>query len=175
MSADPITESAWRPATDRRAGRRASASYPRIVLLSRRARLPGALSELERRLVDGERRAATLSRVRVQVTDDTVAVLLARWEKILGLMGDIRVPLADIGDVRFVEKPIREAMGSGIKAGLRLPGTYYVARTIHLDRAFVVKRGLPGLAFAVRNQGPLESVLVSTADAKELARKMRKA
>jgi hypothetical protein len=108
------------------------------------------------------------------VTDESVEVLLARWEKILGLMGDIRVPLADVVDVRFVEKPIREAMGSGIKAGLRLPGIYYVARTIHLDRAFAVKRGLPGLAFAVRNQGPLESVLVSTADAKGLAQRLRK-
>jgi hypothetical protein len=117
---------------------------------------------------------ARLSRVRVRVTDDSVEVLLARWEKILGLMKDIRVPRADVGDVRFVEKPIGEAMGSGIKAGLRIPGAYYVARTIRLDRAFAVKRGLPGLAFSVRNHAPLESVLVSTPDAKELARRLRK-
>jgi hypothetical protein len=112
--------------------------------------------------------------VRVRVTDDSIEVLLARWEKILGLMRDIRVPLADVSDVRFVEKPIGEAMGSGIKAGLRMPGVYYVARTIRLDHAFAVKRGLPGLAFSVRNQGPLERVLVSTPDAKQLVRTLRK-
>jgi hypothetical protein len=112
--------------------------------------------------------------VRVRVTDDSVEVLLARWEKIFGLMKDIHVPLADVHDVRFVEKPIGEAMRSGVKAGLRIPGVYYVARTIRLDRAFAVKRGLPGLSFSVRNHGPLESVLVTTPDAKQLARKLRK-
>ena len=116
---------------------------------------------------------ARLSRVRVRVTDDSVEVLLARWEKILGLMKDIRVPLADVSDVRVVEKPIGETMGSGLKAGLRVPGVYYVARTIRLDRAFAVKHGLPGLSFSVRNHGPLESVLVSTPEAKQLARRLR--
>jgi hypothetical protein len=111
--------------------------------------------------------------VRVRLTDDSVEVLLARWEKILGLMKDIRVPRADVSDVRVVEKPVGEAMGSGIKAGLRIPGAYYVARTIRLDQAFAVKRGLPGLAFSVRNHAPLERVLVSTPDAKELARALR--
>ena len=48
-----------------------------------------------------------LSRVRVRVTDDSIEVLLARWEKILGLMKDIRVPLGDVSDVRVVEDPIR--------------------------------------------------------------------
>jgi hypothetical protein len=47
---------------------------------------------------------------------------------------------------------------------------YFVARTIRLDRAFILKRGLPALSFSVRNQPPLERVLVSTPDAKELAR-----
>jgi hypothetical protein len=118
--------------------------------------------------------AARLSRVRVRLTDDYVEVLLARWEKILGLMKDIRVPRADVSDVRVVERPLGETMGSGLKAGLRVPGVYYVARTIRLDQVFAVKRGLPGLAFSVRNQGPLESVLVSTPEAKQLARALRK-
>jgi len=109
----------------------------------------------------------------VRVTDDSIEVLLARWEKIVGLMKDLRVPLADVADVRFVENPMREARGTGLKAGLRLPGVYFVARTIRLDRAFILKRGLPALSFSVRNHPPLEHVLVSAPDAKELARRIR--
>jgi hypothetical protein len=107
--------------------------------------------------------------VRVRVTDDSIEVLLARWQKILGLMKDIRVPLGDVSEVGVVENPIREAVGTGLKVGLRVPWLYYVARTIRLDRAFVVRRGVPGLSFSVRNHEPLRSVLVSTRDAHELA------
>jgi hypothetical protein len=107
-------------------------------------------------------------RVRVRVTEDSIEVLLSRWEKVLGLMKDIRVPLADVGDVTVVDDPIRAALGTGLKAGLRLPWLYYVARTIRLDRAFVVRRGVPALSFSVRNHAPLRSVLVSTRDAHEL-------
>jgi hypothetical protein len=110
--------------------------------------------------------------VRVRVTEDTIEVLLSRWEKVLGLMKDIRVPLADIGDVTLVDDPIRAALGGGLKAGLRLPWLYYVARTIRLDRAFVVRRGVPALSFSVRNHAPLRSVLVSTRDADELQRRL---
>jgi hypothetical protein len=110
--------------------------------------------------------------MRVRVTDEAVEVRLARWEKILGLMKDIRVPLADVSEVRVVEDPIRETLGTGLKAGLRLPWLYYVARTIRLDRAFVVRRGLPGLSFSVSNEKPLRSVLVSTREAAALARRL---
>jgi hypothetical protein len=109
----------------------------------------------------------------VRVTDDSVEVRLARWQKILGLMKDIRVPLADVSEVRVVEDPIRETMGTGLKVGLRLPWLYYVARTIRLDRAFVVRRGVPALSFAVHNHDPLRSVLVSTLEAAELAGRLR--
>jgi len=112
--------------------------------------------------------------VRVRVTDNSIEVVLARWEKILGLMRDIRVPLADVSDVRVVDDPIRETVGTGLKAGLRVPWLYYVARTIRLDRAFVVRRGVPALSFAVRNHGPLHSVLVSTPDAAQLAEALGK-
>jgi hypothetical protein len=112
--------------------------------------------------------------VRVRVTDDSIEVLLARWEKILGLMKDIRVPLGDVSDVRVVDDPIRETVGTGLKAGLRVPWLYYVARTIRLDRAFVVRRGVPALSFSVRNHGPLHSVLVSTPDAVQLAERLGK-
>ncbi len=110
--------------------------------------------------------------MRVIVTPEAVEVRLARWEKVLGLLKDIRVARSDISDVRVVEKPVREAMGAGMKAGLRLPWLLFIARTIRLDQAFVVRRGQPGLSFAVENHGALKRVLVSTPQAEELAREL---
>lgn len=106
--------------------------------------------------------------VRLLVTDETVEVRLARWEKVLGLMRDVVLARADVGDVQLVEEPVREAMRSGIKVGLRLPWVIYVARTIGLDQAFVVRRGAPGLSFSVRNHEPLRRVVLSTPQAREL-------
>jgi len=110
--------------------------------------------------------------VRVRVTDDSVEVLLSPWQRALGLMKSIRVPIADVSDVRVVDDPLGEVGGTGLKAGLRLPGLYYIARTIRLDRVFIVRRGVPALSFAVSNHEPLRSVLVSTADAHELAQRL---
>jgi hypothetical protein len=112
--------------------------------------------------------------MRIELSDDSVEVLLARWQKVLGLMRDIRVARADIGDVRVVEDPVREAMRTGIKVGLRLPWLLYVARTIRLDQVYVVRRGVPGLSFAVSGEGPLRRVLLSTPEAAELAQRLRR-
>jgi hypothetical protein len=111
--------------------------------------------------------------MRVRVTDDSVEVLLSRWEKVLGLFRDVRVPLVDVSDVHVVENPMREAMSLRFKVGLRIPWLYYVARSIRLDQAFLVRRRVPALAFTVRNQGALRKVLVSTPDAEELARRLQ--
>lgn len=118
---------------------------------------------------------ASLPHVHVRVTDDSLEVRLARWEKVLGLMKDIRVPLADVSDIRVVENPMREVLGTGLKVGLRLPRLYYVARTIGLDRAFLVRRRVPALSFSVRDHGPLTSVLASTPEASQLAQRLRSA
>jgi hypothetical protein len=106
----------------------------------------------------------------VLVNEEYVKVVLAPWEKALGLMGDITVARADVSDVRVVEDPVREAMDVGMKMGLRLPLIVYVARTLRLDQAFVVRRGVPGLSFVVSNHRLLKRVLVSTPEAAELAR-----
>jgi hypothetical protein len=108
--------------------------------------------------------------VRVRVSDESVEVLLSPWQKALGLMKDIHVARGDVSDARVVHDPLRDVARSGLKAGLRLPGLCYVGRTIRLDRAFVVRRGVPALSFSVRNHEPLHNVLVSTRDAHELAR-----
>jgi hypothetical protein len=111
-------------------------------------------------------------RVRIQISDDAVEVLLSRWEKALGLLRDIRVPLVDVGDVEVVAEPMREVMGSGLKIGLRLPWLYYAARSIRLDRVFLVRRGVPAVSFSVNNASALKHVLVSTPEAQALARRL---
>ncbi|MGA2321514.1 MAG: hypothetical protein ABSG95_12355 [Solirubrobacteraceae bacterium] len=111
--------------------------------------------------------------MRVRLTDDSIEVLLSPWEKALGLLGNISVPLADVSEVEIVENPVRRVMQtSGLKSGLRLPWFYYVARTIRLDEAFLVRRGVPALSFAVGNEGSLKRVLVSTPDAAAIARRL---
>jgi hypothetical protein len=110
--------------------------------------------------------------MRVRVSEDSVEILLAPWEKALGLLGNITVPRACIGDVQVFDDPIREAMGSGLKAGLRIPWLYYICRTIRLDQVFLVRRGLPALSFSVDDGRPLRRVLISTPQARELARRL---
>jgi len=112
--------------------------------------------------------------VRVRVTNDSVEIGLAAWEKALGLMKDISLPLRDLSDVRVLEQPMREVRGRGLKAGLRLPGVRYVARTIRLDEAFLLKRGEQAVSFAVRGHEPLRSVIVSVPDAPRLAKQLRR-
>jgi hypothetical protein len=110
--------------------------------------------------------------MQIRVTDESIEVQFAWWQKVLGLLGNIEVPLADISDVRVVADPMPEVMGSGLKVGLRLPWLYYVARSIRLDQVFIVRRRVPALSFAVRNKGALRRVLLSTPEAEALAQRL---
>jgi hypothetical protein len=116
--------------------------------------------------------AARLSSVRIAISDEYLEVRLAPWQKLLGLMRDIRVARTDITDVRVVADPVREAMRAGVKVGLRLPWVYFVARTIGLSEAFVVRRGVPGLSVEFAGGARLRRVLVSTPEADALARRL---
>ncbi len=113
--------------------------------------------------------------MRILVSEEHVEVRLALWQKALGLMRNIRVARANVSDVHVVHNPVREAMTTGIKVGLRLPWLCYIARTIRLDEAFVVRRGVPGLSFAVDNGTLLHRVLVSTREAEQLAQQLQRA
>jgi hypothetical protein len=112
--------------------------------------------------------------MRVHLSEEKIEIRLAPLEKALGLIRDIRVPLSEVSDVRVVEDPLREVMRAGLKVGLRLPWLYYVCRTIRLDRAWAVRRGVPAISFAVRNHGALERVTASTRDAHELGRRLNR-
>ena len=107
--------------------------------------------------------------MRIIVDPERLEIRLTAWEKALGLMGDISVRRADIGDVEVLDNGMREVMRSGLKAGLRLPWLRYVARTIALDEAFLVRRRVPTLAFSIADEGRLRRVLVSTPDATRIA------
>jgi hypothetical protein len=114
----------------------------------------------------------TLPAVRVHLSEEKMEIRLAPLEKVLGLLGNIRVSLSDVSDVQVVEDPLHDVMRAGLKVGLRLPWLYYVCRSIRLDQAWAVRRGVPALSFAVRNHGALEHVTVSTRDAHELAQRL---
>jgi hypothetical protein len=111
--------------------------------------------------------------VQLNLSDEYLEVRLAPWQKLLGLMRNIRVARGDISDVQVLANPVREAMRGGLKVGLRLPWLCYIARSIRLDQAFIVRRGVPGLSFAVNNGTHLRRVLVSTRQAEELARRLQ--
>lgn len=110
--------------------------------------------------------------MRLILTSDALEVRLALWQKILGLMRNITIPRSHITRVEIVEEPVREAMRTGLKAGVRLPWLYYVCRTMALDQAFVVRRGVPGLDIELHDQGRLTRVLLSTPEAALLARRL---
>ena len=107
--------------------------------------------------------------MRVEIGPDAVVVRLAWWQKLLGLMRDIAIPLRDVDGAEVVEEPVRVAGRSGIKVGLRVPFLYFAARTMSLDEAFIVRRGVPGLSISIGGEGHLHRVLVSTPRAAELA------
>jgi hypothetical protein len=111
--------------------------------------------------------------MRVHLCEEKIEIRLSVPEKVLGLLGNISVPISDVSDVRVVEDPLHEVMRSGLKVGLRLPWLYYVCRSIRLDQAWVVRRSVPALSFAVRNHGALERVTASTLDAHELAQRLK--
>ncbi len=111
--------------------------------------------------------------MRVTVDEQAVHVRLSLWQKVLGLTPDVTVARAQLSDAEVVEYPVREAMSSGLKFGLRLPWLCYVGRTIRLDQMFVVRRGVPALSFQVNGEGPLQRVLLSTPEAAVLVERLR--
>lgn len=110
--------------------------------------------------------------MRLHLSEEKIEIRLTRLEKVLGLMGSISVPLADVSEVQVIDDPLHEVMRSGLKVGLRLPWLYYVCRSIRLDQAWAVRRGVPAVSFAVRNQGALERVTASSPDAREVAKRL---
>jgi hypothetical protein len=110
--------------------------------------------------------------VRVEIGPAEVVVRLAWWQKLLGLMRDIHIPLRDVERAEQVDGAVGLVARAGIKVGLRVPALYYAARSLRLDEAFVVRRGGPALSISLGGESHLRRVLVSTSAAGELAREI---
>jgi hypothetical protein len=110
--------------------------------------------------------------MRVEISGDVLEVRLAWWQKILGLMRDIRIDLAHVENVQVVEEPLREVRRAGLMAGLRVPWVYYVARTIRLDEIWIVRRGVPAVSFSVRGEGALKRVVLCAPGVHALAQQL---
>ena len=112
---------------------------------------------------------------RLRLENDTLHLELTTPEKIAGLRGDVRVPLAAVREVAVEDDPI------GAVRGLRAPGLAIPGRTKigtwrrRGHRGFVVaRRDVP--AVRVELEGArYDSLLVSTGDAREVAATLERA
>jgi hypothetical protein len=112
------------------------------------------------------------SGVHLHISEQEIEIRLSLPEKVLGLLRNIRLERSQIVDVQVVENPLHDVMRVGLKVGLRLPWLYYVCRTIRLDQAWAVRRGVPAISFGVHDHGALQRVTVSTRDAREIAERL---
>ncbi len=109
----------------------------------------------------------------IQLTDDELRVELTAREKVAGLHGDVRVPLAAVRDVRV--EPDALAAVRGLRApGLAIPGRAKIGTWRRRgSRAFVVaRRGVPAVRVALSGAGH-DELVVSTADAHAVAEAVR--
>ena len=111
----------------------------------------------------------------INLTDTTVTVRFARWEKLAGLVRDVDVPL---GSVRAVElAPDGLAATSGLRApGLGLPGRRKIGtwRRPGSKTLVSVRRGQP--AVQIELQGArFDRMLIGADDATALVERLRSA
>ena len=112
---------------------------------------------------------------RLRLENDTLHIELTTSEKIAGLHGDVRVPLAAVREVAVEEDAIRAVRG--LRApGLALPGRTKIGtwrRRGH--RSFVVaRREVPAVRVKLDGAG-YDELIVSTEDAREVATALERA
>ncbi len=109
----------------------------------------------------------------IQITDDELRVELTTREKLAGLHGDIRVPLASVQGAN-VEADALAAV-RGLRApGLAIPGRTKIGTWRRRGwRGFVVaRRGVPAVRMTLAGTTH-DELLVSTGDAEAVARAVR--
>jgi hypothetical protein len=105
----------------------------------------------------------------VEVHEDELRLRLTRFERLLALHGDVRVPWAAVTGVEVVPDAYTAVVG--LRApGLALPGRRLLGtwRTSRGPEFVDVTGHLPGVRIALRDQ-PFVSLLVGSADAGALA------
>lgn len=113
---------------------------------------------------------ATLS---VSPTDLVISLTLR--EKVAGLHGDVRVPLAAVTEVGVVQDPVANVRG--VRApGLSIPGRTKIGTwRSHGHRIFAVARqGIPGVRVILTGTG-FDELLISVNDAAAVAHRVRAA
>lgn len=107
------------------------------------------------------------------ITSDALSLSLTPAEKVLGLHGDVVVPLSAVVGVEVV--PDGLAATHGLRApGLALPGRRKLGtwRSRHRREFVDVRRGQPAVRITLRGQS-LDALLVGTDDAEGLAAQLR--
>ncbi|WP_222268737.1 hypothetical protein [Modestobacter marinus] len=111
----------------------------------------------------------------VHLTDQELRVELTRTEKLAGLHGDVRIPLAAITDVEVVPDALTATRG--LRApGLQLPGRRRIGtwRTRNGAEFVDTRRGQAGVRLTLSGHR-LASVLLGDDDAQGLAARIRAA
>jgi len=112
-----------------------------------------------------------------RLSDDALEVRLRPWEKVAGLLPDLRVPLSAVREVEVVDDAL--SAPHGVRApGLALPGIVktgtWRGRRDGSGRQYVaVRRGVPALRLLLDGQR-WASAVVSTPDAAQLAARLRR-
>ena len=109
----------------------------------------------------------------VEMTQDEILVRLSPREKLAGLHGNLRVPIAAVESVEL--EPDALAAVHGLRApGLGLPGVVKIGTWRRRgSRSFVVaRRGVPAVHLTLR-EGPHRELIVSVPDAGRLVDEVR--
>src|SRR4051812_39165137 len=109
----------------------------------------------------------------ITVENDELLLTLSTREKVAGLHGDIRVPIASVHAVG-VERDALAAVRGMRAPGLALPGRTKIGTwRRRASRAFVVaRRDVPAVRVSLRGAG-YDELLVSTEDAQAAADRIR--
>ncbi len=106
------------------------------------------------------------------VVDGADLVLrLSAAEKVEGLHGDLRVPLAAVGEVQVLDDAHAAAgIRAGIKMGTRLPGVIEVGRVYGAEKRFVVvHHDTPRGVRVVLRDGDFDEWIVGCTDPEAVA------
>jgi hypothetical protein len=108
----------------------------------------------------------------LHIEGNDLALRFTPYEKVAGLVRDIRVPLASIRSVELVENGLSAA--KGLRApGLGLPGIRKLGtwRTFGAKSLVSVRREVPAVRVSLEGER-YDTLLVSTSDAREIAARL---
>jgi hypothetical protein len=110
--------------------------------------------------------------MRIELTQETLEIRLAAWERALGLMGNLSLPRSSITRADLRDDGPAAVAHWWPKVGLRLPGILYIARSFDGRQRFIVRRGEPAVELEVGPASTPRVVVFSTPDAERLAREL---